>query len=97
VQFLNTVINQELELSSKCVLAIPESFLPFNPHLSPNQVGDLVLKLTNSKSCGQKFKSELIDGEALLLLTLNDLTRHLKLKLGLAIKIHRFLQLVKVY
>jgi len=72
------------------------SLLSLICNLSPNQVGDLVLKLTKSENCACKFRSEQIDGEALILLTLNDLIRHLKLKLGLALKIDQFLQLAQV-
>jgi len=61
------------------------------------QVESFIFNLTNDDSVARKFRDELIDGEALVLLTLNDLVHQMHMKLGTALKIHRFVQFLELY
>ena len=51
------------------------------------RVGQFINELTGQKELGDKFVSEEVDGESLLLLTQKDLTNVLQIKLGPALKI----------
>ena len=60
------------------------------------KVSSFVKILTGKPECADAFKSEEVDGEALLLLTQNDILNSLKLKLGPAIKIYNAVLFFKV-
>lgn len=61
-----------------------------------NQVTSFVQTLTGKAEYADAFKREEIDGEAMLLLTQNDIIKTLKVKLGPAVKIYNAVLLFKV-
>ena len=60
------------------------------------KVAAFVTTLTGKLDCGNAFEREEVDGEALLLLSQNDILNTLKLKLGPAVKIYNAILFFKV-
>ena len=60
------------------------------------RVGEFIRTITGKPEYGEAFEREEVDGEALLLLSQNDILNTLKLKLGPAVKIYNAVLLFKV-
>ena len=61
------------------------------------KVATFVTTLTGKLECGTAFEREEVDGEALLLLSQNDILNTLKLKLGPAVKVFNAILFFKVH
>ena len=60
-----------------------------------SQVGELVQKIPGCSGVGAAFVAQQVDGEALLMMTQNDLVTLLNIKLGPAIKIMAIIMCLK--